>query len=198
MSTSDSDRPGPDAPLSEAREWLLAAREAGTDCPCCGQHCRVYRRRLNYAMAHTLVLVYQHFLAHPDAGWLHLPSFLNGKGVLARGGDPPRLSRWGLIVGSGAVRDDDSGRVGEYKLTDKGRAFVERRVAVPSHVLIYNNTVLGWSDEQIYIDAALGKGFNYAELMAGMTRRRAAAPKTQTCLFGPDEPPRPLRRRRRS
>ena len=197
---SNSDRPGPDTPLSEAREWVLAARASGTSCPCCGQHCRVYKRKLNYAMAHTLVLVYQHFLANPRAGWLHLPTFLNGKGVIARGGDPPRLSRWGLIVGRGTERDDGSARVGEYQITEHGRAFVEQRVAVPAYAFIYNNEVLGWSEEQTYIGSALGSGFDYASLMRTMVRPPDAPPpaeKTQTCLFGPDEAPHPPRRRRR-
>jgi len=195
---ADDDRPGPKTPLWQAREWLLGARSEGTTCPCCGQYARVYKRRLNYAMAYALVLVYRHFSLKPETEWLHLPSFLNGRGVLARGGDPAKLRYWGLLVGSGGVRDDDSGRVGEYRITELGRAFVERMTDVPAHLYLYNNDVLGSGDQRIYIDEALGKHFNYAELMSSMgpPDKRTEQPPSQTTLWWP-EPSSPTKRSRR-
>ena len=37
---------------------------------------------------------------------------------------------------------------------------------VPSHAELYDNRLLGFSDEQISIHDALGKRFNYTELMS--------------------------------
>jgi hypothetical protein len=179
----NADRPGPAATLEEAREWLKAAREEGTNCPCCNRPARVYRRKLNYAMAHGLILIYDYFATHD--GWLHVPTFLNGKGVVARGGDLSKLTHWGLLVGSGEIRADDSSRVGDYKLTRRGIKFVEREIAVPAWLKLINNEVVERSDERVYIDAALGKFFNYAELMSGITRHpRPDPPAGSQTTFG--------------
>ena len=175
------DRPGDDIPLGVARAWLMNARHEGTTCPCCTQRAQVYRRKLYYAMAHTLVLLYEYFATHD--GWLHVPTYLNGRGVAARGGDWAKMTHWGLIVGSGETREDDSGRVGEYQITELGIAFVERSVTVPAYMFFYNGEAIGRSDERVYIDAALGKQFNYAELMSGIARP-VPGPPGQVALPG--------------
>jgi len=154
--------------VSEARAWLLEAREGGTKCPCCGQHVQVYKRHLNYSMAHVLFLLYEYFTHHE--GWLHVPSYLNGKGVAARGGDWAKLAHWGLIVRSGEERQDGSARVGKWRITSKGERFMEKAISVPAYYLSYNNTILGWAERQLYVDEALRKAFDYCELMQGVRR----------------------------
>jgi hypothetical protein len=158
--------------LDAARNWVMEERwRDGVTCPCCDQLAKVYRRPLNYGMAHCLFLMYDYFnQPGHERCWLHLPSYLNGRGVVARGGDPTKTRYWGLIVGSGDVREDDSPRVGHWRITEKGVAFVEQRITVPSHALVYNDQCLGFSEEQVLISKCLGKRFDYAKLMA-TTRR---------------------------
>ena len=43
--------------------------------------------------------------------------------------------------------------------------FVSGKMSVKSHVHIYNNIVMGFSDTTITIREALGKKFDYQELM---------------------------------
>lgn len=161
--------PTAESTLAEARRWVAQHRGKGVRCPCCQRYARVYKRPLNYSMAYALMLIYEYFADHSD--WLHVPTYLNGKGVVARGGDWAKMVYWGLIVGSGGIRADESKRVGNYKITEKGINFVEGRISVPSYVVVYNARVIGKSDSEIYIHQALGEHFNYAAMMDGVVAR---------------------------
>ena len=132
------------ASLGEVRAWLLERRGRGVKCPCCGQYARVYRRRLNYAMAYGLYLVYEYFhlRARAPEPWLHVPRYLNGKGVVARGGDFAKLVHWGLLEAKEGERPDGSARIGYYRLTPEGVAFVENRSRVPTYLYFYDGEVV--------------------------------------------------------
>jgi hypothetical protein len=54
---------------------------------------------------------------------------------------------------------------GVWKITDKGVYFVNNSLTLPSHVLIYNKVFMGYDGKEIDIIQALGKHFNYYELM---------------------------------
>lgn len=73
---------------------------------------------------------------------------------------------------AGGSREDGSARVGDYRVTEMGRAFVRGEIAVPKHLYIYNNAVLEVEDaapvKQIKIREAFGKRFNYDELMGNL------------------------------
>lgn len=163
------------ASLGEVRAWLLERRGRGVKCPCCGQYARVYKRRLNYAMAYGLYLVYEYFhlRARAPEPWLHVPRYLNGKGVVARGGDFAKLVHWGLLEAKEGERPDGSARIGYYRLTPEGVAFVENRSRVPTYLYFYDGEVLDRDDKTVSMPEALGDHFDYAELMAA----RVAPPK---------------------
>jgi hypothetical protein len=55
---------------------------------------------------------------------------------------------------------------GKWALTDKGTLWVDSLATVQSHVKIYDGRLLGFEGEQITIQDALGKDFDYSELMA--------------------------------
>jgi len=171
---ADPQAPGFGATVAEARDWIKQARVKGCTCPCCDQHAQIWKRHLNYAMAHGLILIYEYCAEHE--GWLHVPTYLDGRGVVARGGDLVKLVHWGMLIAPGTIRKDKSPRVGNYRITEKGYQFVERSIRVPSYYLSYNNVPIGWSDKQILIDEALGKHFNYEELMIGVPRAKRPEP----------------------
>ena len=50
--------------------------------------------------------------------------------------------------------------------TSLGVQFVECSLKVPSHVHLYDNSVVGWSDKMVTVVEALGKRFDYQELMS--------------------------------
>jgi len=153
--------------LEGAKAFVQTNLRDGVTCPCCGQLCKIYKRKLNSTMALALVLIYQFFKTHKHADWLHVAAFLvkvKHDSSIA-GGDVVKLRYWGLLERAAGERPDGSDRIGRYKITDLGKQFVEGRVAVASHVLLYNQSLLGTATELITIKDALGQRFKYDELM---------------------------------
>lgn len=153
--------------LEEARLWVQTNLRSGVTCPCCGQFCKVYRRKLNSTMARALILIYHWFQAHPQEKWLHVPDFLvkvKADSTVA-GGDVSKLRFWDLLEAQKGQRADGSGRVGFYRITDLGRKFIEGKAAVPRYAFTYNQLLLRMSDEMTTIEQALGDRFDYGVLM---------------------------------
>jgi hypothetical protein len=89
--------------------------------------------------------------------------------VVAAGGELAKVSHWGLAKLK--QNEDNKKRTsGIWKPTKKGIAFVHRGMSVPKYVFIYNNEVSGFSEEQTDVVGALGKKFDYSELMAARGR----------------------------
>ena len=143
--------------VTVAEDWVLNNAAEGVECPCCGQLAKVYRRKLYSSMAYALITIYG---AKGDGeGWLHVPSLLNGKGSVSRGGDFAKLVYWGLL------EPHKEGK-GYYRITARGRDFVECRCAVPAAVFVFDGELLNHDVEQmVTINEALGTKFNYEELM---------------------------------
>ena len=154
--------------LADAAAWVEANKKAGGVCPCCDQLARIYKRKLNSSMCAALILIRRAFRTQSD--WLHVPEYLSevaAHGVIVRGGDWAKMVHWRMIEAKhGELRKDGSPRNGFYKITQLGVDFVDRRVEVPEYVILYAERLLGVSEKMATIDKALGKRFNYAELMA--------------------------------
>lgn len=75
-----------------------------------------------------------------------------------------KLVHWGLIE---PVPNDDPKKhmSGFYTITAAGVAFVEGQSQVPAKISYFNYTVYRRSGRLITIQQALGKKFDYAELM---------------------------------
>lgn len=157
--------------LGSVRVWLRARVDKGTVCPCCGQHAKVYKRTLNSAMAYVLILMARTPLEDMDGhGYFHVPSYLNSIGLrpgvsAAIRGDWAKLVHWDLIEPAPKEREDGSSRTGYWRLTELGLSFVHRKVRVMSHVKIYDSKCIGLAGEHIHIHEALGKRFDYQEIM---------------------------------
>jgi hypothetical protein len=152
-----------DDSLSGARAWVQSNLHTGVSCPCCGQLCKVYKRKLNATMTRALILIYHWFQAHPQKKWLHVPDFLvkvKADSTIA-GGDVSKLRYWDLLEARQGERS-----AGFYRITDLGCKFVENKAAVPCYAYIYNQLLLRMSDDVTTIDQALGDRFDYKELMA--------------------------------
>jgi hypothetical protein len=128
-------------------------------------------------MARILIHIHRYF-EQPNADeWLHVPRYLASKGVVEPGGDVGKLAHWGLLDALSGERPDGCKHNGFYKITPLGIQFVRREVQVPKYIFLYNQTVYGFSNgsdrpmdlevkrEMTDIREALGRKFNYAELM---------------------------------
>jgi hypothetical protein len=151
--------PGPDSLLREAVEYAIWVGEnGGGKCPCCRRRVQVYKRTLNSSMAYGLITM--HRIHGVEYG--HAPS----TGNLAQlGGELARLKVWGLLQESDVVRSD-GGRAGWWKVTDAGVDFALNRSRQPKRAWIYSNEALRFDTNTVSIVEALGKKFNYSELMS--------------------------------
>lgn len=150
------------------RDWLRThAREAnGAICPTCDAFTKVYKRRIHTTMARQLIhaVHYTSSLAEADPqfdGYFHAPTLFGYGGA----GDFAKLAYWRLIEPAIGQRVDGSDRIGIWRITDRGHAFVNRRLAVKEWALVYNGQVFELEGQPRTIVDALGKNFDYDELM---------------------------------
>lgn len=156
--------------LAEAIEWVEEHMDDGAECPCCGQLAKVYKRKLNSAMAFVLLLLHRR---KADEEWVHVPSYINAQVLdptvsAAVRGDWAKLVHWGFLEAMDGLRADGSKRIGYYKITRNGRLFVTGQIKAPKHVWFYNGGPTEDVDtEMVSIVSVLGDRFDYAQLMRG-------------------------------
>jgi len=156
--------------LRDVREVLGSNLVEGTHCPCCNQYAKKYKRKLTSAMAWVLVIIYKYYLKEGNLEkWLHVEDYLKNYPNLPSSlrGDFSKLRYWGLIEEQkNTLRDDGSKRVGYYRITRRGKLFVEGKIRVLKHIFIYNNKVKGFiKGTYISIKDASSSKFDYSELM---------------------------------
>ena len=155
--------------LAQAIDWLEERMDDGAECPCCGQLAKVYKRKLNSAMAFVLLLIHR----RKGTDWVHVPSYINAKVrnpavAAAVRGDWAKLTHWELLTALEGERPDGSKRIGYYKITTKGRRFAHNQIKVSKHLWFYNGGPTDRVDtETVSIVDALGDQFDYSELMGG-------------------------------
>lgn len=153
-----------DRTLADARAHVIQHRDEGVACPCCGQLAKLYRRRLHKAMARALCWL---VVEHERAGdWVYTP---DGPSWVTQSRELPKLRMWGLIE----QKPNDDKRYkrcnGYWRPTSRGRRFVLDFTTEPTHVLVYDGVVEGFSsDQQTIVQALSGIGFSYSELMDGL------------------------------
>lgn len=129
----------------------------GVHCPTCGQFAKVYKRNINSGMAQSLITMYH---AGAEHDFIYIPD-----AVGARSREEGKLRYWGLVEEATTPRPD-GGRAGWWKLTERGVLFVRGERTVMKYAHVFNNEVVGYSGDQVGIRDALGKKFNYQELMS--------------------------------
>ena len=151
--------------VGEAREYVEQGRwTGGVECPCCGSWNDVYHTPFPGVAARVLCDMYRKTGRERD--WVHIPSCLHNNA----GGDAVKAVHWGLIEAAKGERVDGSNRIGWWRLTELGLDFVTNTVSIPSHADIQRpSTCRGLSGEPLWITEAVGKHFNYRELMGWLT-----------------------------
>ena len=138
---------------------LRANQEAS--CPCCGRLVKIYRRKLNSGLSRCMIWLVSEY--RKTKTWVDVTETCP-RHVLSSSSDRGLLIHWKLIEKK--ENYDDSKRTsGIWIPTQKGMDFVDNKISVPSHVVLVDNKVIGWSDEQVKITRTLGSKFNYTELM---------------------------------
>lgn len=144
------------------KKVMNKAKDDGCSCPVCGQFVKVYKRRINSTMARGLIWANG---KSPDEPWFHISSLIECISTSA-GGDFAKMRYWGLVeeqyheVGQGGRKSS-----GMWRITEKGRNFVNNRVCVPEYALVFDGRVLEMSKNHVDIKSCLGHKFDYNELM---------------------------------
>lgn len=144
--------------IKEAKEHLRENFKNGVNCPCCGQLVKLYTRKLNSGMAMALIHIYK------QGDWVDVKDYLR-KNSLKNNHDWTLLRYWGLIEEFKGKVDPNKKNNGVWRITQKGVSFIENKIKLKSHIIIYNNKLTGYSDTYTHIKKALGSKFNYNELM---------------------------------
>ena len=148
------------------RETVMRDRWGeGVDCPTCDQPARVYRRSLYGTQVRALVrLAKRAEVTQND--WVHMTKYLKAwQDTSSQGGDPARLAFWGLLEKQPGEREDGSKRVGYYRVTDLGFAFVRGEVRVPEWLYFYSGHVVehpgGEVAPHVTVREVMGDNFDY-------------------------------------
>ena len=153
--------------VGEAKSFLKQNLKEGAKCPCCSQYVKLYLRKLNSSMAYGLILMTRNYNNINTSEWFHLENYFKPLDIPSTlRGDLPKLRHWGLIEAKEGEREDGNPHVGYYRVTSKGKQFVNQEITVPQRVGLYNQKFYGFDGRDISIVDALGSKFNYKELMS--------------------------------
>lgn len=156
--------PAPRSDLTHSdavRQVTMCLEGDGGECPCCGQNLKVYRRKLNANMARFLIRLVRRFKETQD--WVKYTDIRTD----GEGRDYSYITKWGLAITAPATRSQDKKDSGLWKPTEKGIKFAQRLLKVPSHVFLYDNKVIGWEQDPVDVQGALGSKWSWQELMNG-------------------------------
>lgn len=155
----------PAVTLAEARDDLFRTVRTeikGTECPCCGRLVKVYRRKLHTEMAAFLCRLVRHYQSERR----YYSTREMCPALTKASTDGSYLTHWGLVRREPSRSENESGgRAGLYAPTEMGIEFVHRRCTVPARVHLLCGEVVGWGNEHISIEKALGDKFDYHQLM---------------------------------
>lgn len=157
-----------DETVAEAKTRLMQEARDGTICPVCSSHVKIYRRPLNSGMAFSLICIYKACNAYPGQ-WLDVGNYCaKVHGFIS--GEHNKLVWWGLLEKkplTASQRTNAAKAQNRYRITDKGRQFVEGQIFVLSHAIEYRSQVLEFDGDLVGIRDCLGKKHDYEELMKG-------------------------------
>jgi hypothetical protein len=135
--------------IDDAVMQLYARLETGSECPCCGQMVKSYKRRLR--ANHVKFLLDLIEKSTRDEPWVHY------RKCRFAGRDYNYLAHFGLAE----FKDR-----GLWQPTTKGRIFALGQTEVPEWVEVYNNRVIGVAEKTVHIHDCLNAGdFNLVDVL---------------------------------
>jgi len=164
----------PGLTLASAIKWFRLKVGIGADnrgpgchCPLCGKAWQKQVRPMNATALKALLLFYYKVKERPARNYYHWwrTIYPNPEHGLTMGGDFAKLRHWGLIEPKPA--DSPGKSDGFYRITDRGRKFINGEIALPGNVIIWRGQMEGVEGKPIYVWDALGGRTDWRELMKG-------------------------------
>ena len=157
--------------ISEAKASMRPLLRTGVVCPVCNQFVKQYSRSITSSMAYGLVLLNYRAETKGVTNYEHIENLFKVINDLPSSvrGDIPKLRFWGLIEPRMDDKVDGNPNSGYYRITQQGKDFVNGKIKVLSHVLIYNNKMYGFPPEakEISIEQAIKNKFDYKSFIKG-------------------------------
>jgi len=97
--------------------------------------------------------------------YVHASTELCSKNFNSVSKEYSKLCHWELLQAKPVTGKKGDPSNGYYKITQKGKDFVEGKVTVRKNVLTYNKEFLGYSGEEIHIQDAFNEYFDYDKMM---------------------------------
>ena len=149
--------------LIQSKAWLKNNYSKGAQCPCCHQYVKLYKRALNSGMAKLLINIYTIHRRYGNFDFLQINEELTRIGEIAYPAYAS-LAYWKLLEPM-KHQPNHKKYSGKWRITKSGIMFVENRMKVCSHVILYNKNIIGFDGPQVSIEDCLGILYDYNELM---------------------------------
>lgn len=172
--------------LQEAKDFINQNVEKGVCCPCCKQYLKLYKRKMYSGPTVLLVALYR-LSNRRGNNFYHVIEIL--KQVLKNDaikiiGDGAKANYFGLMEEKKKEKNKTHKRTsGFWKITEKGRLFVEGKIKIPKYAFVLDGKITGYSKEEVDVFETIGKKFDYAELMGFKTATSQQQEPFQKSLF---------------
>jgi len=151
------------ATIEEGELFIRDNIEKGCICPVCKGTAKLYKRKINSGMTLFLIGLYK-LRIRTGKRYHQNKNIMSEMDLNTSSLDYSVLKHFGLIKDQ-ENEDTEKRKSGFWCITKKGAAFVLNEIKIPSHVHLYNNVLVGFSETTINITEALGNKFNYKELL---------------------------------
>lgn len=153
--------------LKDAQQYNREHWHEGCKCLACGQRVQLYNYKFFASSAFALIRLFNLTETNPDQEWFHVKDYAEAGKDRPRAHHFAELRFWELIEKCDVNDDPAKKSSGYWKITEKGKQFVNEEIKVQSRILIYNNIFVGFAENssEITVREALGNKFDYEELM---------------------------------
>lgn len=150
------------------KDYLKVLQGEGGDCPCCDRHGKYNGYRITKTDAKALVWIFANGDKH---GWVHMPTqapreFMRAKSFT-------NLRYWGLIECHPNDSKDVKGS-GLWRVTNKAIKYMAGEMQLPKKAFVFDRTLMGFSEEQVYFSECFKDYFNLEEVMQSRFNREIA------------------------
>lgn len=148
--------------IKAAKAYFLSTLEKGDSCHCptCGRYAQVYMRGITKTVAKQLAALYQKQRSIGD--YVHVRDLVMGA---SGSGDFSKALYFGLIEEKPNTSEKQK-TSGYWRLTAKGKLFIQGHIRIPRRAAVYNGDVLFFTPETVSFKDCYGEGFDYQKLMS--------------------------------
>lgn len=160
-----------DTTLGRLRDiWRSIIEGSGGHCPVCERWGKVMPIRMTSTTVRSLVWL-RDFQDRTQQAWVHVPS--EAPRYVMRSYSISSLKHWGMVQQRAeTVATDATGKrttkySGYWRITPQGRDFAAGLIAVPKAMFVYDDSVWGKSDKDVYARDCFKEHFDYDAMMSG-------------------------------